>query len=985
MKRFYKKIIPAFIFAFLVCTVQTANAQANSHLINNNTLTSVNSCDLFQMRWDFNTAVTHQNQYNFTIKIQVSDKFEYLGFQPLAYLTNSSQTASPGYITYQFDFTIPPGTGPDAGGTGGFVILDFKAASSGDFTNCVTTNTATLDVDGVANVDSKSHNITIKAQPFWKITKKAAGFVNCNTVRYLIKVESEGCGGTNLYNAQLTESPSDNGQIIGQSSNLGTANGNVFSLGNLIAASAPYEYYVDIQYPATLAPGYLVKNQVSLQGANPDPCKEPAPAKPADFGPINARDSVLLQKIEYGAIPVLKKDLLYTDRNNAQGCQNVYKITLENKTLFAIDQIVIEDDFPCNDLKILSSISSNAPLSAFYVNGTPNTLAGFSGNTPCPMQLKFDFGNYILQPGQTLQILIPFTVLSSAGTMVTNKITASGQGMSAYLNDFCTGDPIVIPQFSGINASHKFEVEKIKPRPIISKSVLTGPSHQPNDPITFRICISNYGGAPFTVNLSDDIDEAVLENITPGDIKVYYDYAANTSCSYNPSNQLPAGTVVFNAGTHLLTGAITVPAQCQLNKYSNVVIEYTTKIKADARPCVYENIANIKNSTINLDAKTKYTVRLSGLFTLNKSVDTDNDGIADNSPVYAGQKVRYSVTFKNITPAPLNNIKIFDNLPGIGDYSIYGGTARNSAVNTVVSSSPAVTVNHYNASNVLVATVASTTSYHAGWIPAVTTATCPTVSGTSSSANSKALSVNLGSFSLPPNEYITLSFFAEVPPTEKATGVTHNDAFICASLNYPGTKPRTCTADPLTNPAMAPSQTPYADFTVYKYEIPCCKGNDFKAGFVNANTTALSNAYNVWNGNFNISYSGPLVQQLTITVVDFEMNFSEPACANLFSVYPYTGTISVPGSTSSVGTLNRQNISYAPYSAFPREIRYGDGNSLVDFSPGLPLNLKILLPSILQIKCCKATAKITLKFSFKDANCNQCDYYYTIPQIEINP
>jgi uncharacterized repeat protein (TIGR01451 family) len=844
------------------------------------------------------------------------------------------------------------------------ITLTLRALPTGDYTSC---NAPVTVLAHYPNGTTATHtlNLTLTAQPLWNVQKTAVGMVNCNTVRYQISIFSDSCNGVcNLYNAQLLELPSSGGIMQNPDpSDPQFINSATTTLPNPLVRGNVYNYFVDIQYPNAVV-GSQVGNAATLNASTPEACGPPAATKARDFTK-NVSSAFTIAPFTHVKMPSLSKG---TDnsRNNAPGCQNMYIIHFRNNTSNNIQNLVITDLFPANLVTMMSGINSNVPVTSYTINGGSPVLLNAMTTGPltlgsAPASIALDFGNIVFLPNDEVNITIPFTINSglTIGTTVHNEVTAVGNGFSLYTTDLCTGTQLTSYFISLGPIAHDFQVQNVQPRPLISKSV-SSPTLTPGQTATFKVCISNYGGNGFTTQFQDQIDQAVFNS--PTNIRVYVDDDEPSECSVDAAHSSNVGGVTYNAGTGLLSGSFSVSAQCQMRHFSNVIIVYDAVVKGTAQPCSYKNTATVSGSFTGspISAEVPFTVDISSKLSYKKTVSLDGISFANQVFASPGQTVWYKVELQNNSSTSITNLRICDNLPYAGDGR--GSTTSLSFAGSAYTPASGATGNFF------------TTQIPA---PAGTPPACPAPTGGNGSSSGKiATLINLGSFILTPGNLTTVIYKAVVDASAPNASVARNTAIICGAFSFP--PGAGCIVPALQNNELLPGITDTATIVIRRHEIACCNGKQFQYTQTSPITlTTRTSNFSSLQTNFQITYNNTDVQQLRVSVADLQISYDQPGCAQENTQLRFLGTMEKLQCSPQIGTLP---YSLAP-SIYHREIVYGSNTTpSQDFTGGLPLQLKISLPTVRAVSCCAMRVRVVLKFSFRDSYCNECVFYQTLPE-----
>ncbi len=151
----------------------------------------------------------------------------------------------------------------------------------------------------------------------------------------------------------------------------------------------------------------------------------------------------------------------------------------------------------------------------------------------------------------------------------------------------------------------------------------------------------------------------------------------------------------------------------------------------------------------------------------------------------------------------------------------------------------------------------------------------------------------------------------------------------------------------------------------------------------NANYTSSNNpnAWGIYSQQFTLN-SNVQMSEIRINVEHFELNSPDPDCIPCKNVPKTWGSLlsaayNGNGFTKPINSLPFNNSQYSN----GRELIYKPG-TLITINNGV-VNVNVAMPNASPIECCVLTAKLCLKFTFKDANCRECTYIYCNEKIEI--
>ena len=177
---------------------------------------------------------------------------------------------------------------------------------------------------------------------------------------------------------------------------------------------------------------------------------------------------------------------------------------------------------------------------------------------------------------------------------------------------------------------------------------------------------------------------------------------------------------------------------------------------------------------------------------------------------------------------------------------------------------------------------------------------------------------------------------------------------------------------------------------VYRFKVDCDDHpNDCPCPYTisvkepSVQTSTLANpAATIAASNFTITGpSGALFTEIRAEVLSYSLTSSKsPDCIGCKS-YPFTwasiytaGTIgAMPPKITMYGGMNVPNFNPSGVNIYknPREVIWNNGGLPFVIPPSL--NMTFLLPPASIIDCCDLTARICVKFTFRDINCKECE------------
>jgi hypothetical protein len=171
-------------------------------------------------------------------------------------------------------------------------------------------------------------------------------------------------------------------------------------------------------------------------------------------------------------------------------------------------------------------------------------------------------------------------------------------------------------------------------------------------------------------------------------------------------------------------------------------------------------------------------------------------------------------------------------------------------------------------------------------------------------------------------------------------------------------------------------------FQIVCDQTPCCpQMNQISIRNSNENLSQQSyqgHDYSLYTTQVSIVGGNTPYTEVRATVVDFELtaNYSNCIdCANLPFTWASLSATTLAGITP-VTTLPSSVTGYVvPSNIYgnPREVVWENNGGLIDLSIPQSTNLSFYLPSESSIPCCGLKAKICVKYSLYDINCNLCE------------
>jgi hypothetical protein len=158
---------------------------------------------------------------------------------------------------------------------------------------------------------------------------------------------------------------------------------------------------------------------------------------------------------------------------------------------------------------------------------------------------------------------------------------------------------------------------------------------------------------------------------------------------------------------------------------------------------------------------------------------------------------------------------------------------------------------------------------------------------------------------------------------------------------------------------------------------PCCPPQTQISIQPGAATYTANNSpgmYGTYSQSFTLNANVP-ISEVRIDVEHFGINSKDPDCISCINKPKTWGSLlgAAYNGTGFVRPINSSPFLSSLY-ANGRELVYKPG-SLITINNGV-VNVNIGMPNKSPVDCCELTAEFCLKFTFKDANCKECVFYY---------
>ncbi|SFV32793.1 hypothetical protein [Thermoflavifilum thermophilum] len=671
---------------------------------------------------DFNLNITlpglgNQNCSGYVVQIQTSNNIT-LGTQPASTPYPFGQTSSnppvfsnpsPIPTTNGYGLNIPfhflPGTTCN-GELGTFKII-IKTTCGNKTDSCVL-------------------NVSLKAiaKNYWKVSKQRVwGNLSGGYVLWRIVIQNTnpnpGIGDLNIYSGTITD------QITGSNIISSVPGISVTGLGTSTASwntgtISVYNTYViyDVWTKMCDPAGTLVQNcvnysfclgkpTISTGPANPNPANpsareitqpdstntlaRPLPTSPAG-GPIlippksfccasatgQACDTVtLVKEPNYGVcFSKFRPNANYI--NWAQGCEGLYVIRACGNcgSNVPLDSLVIRDTFPAGIQ--VTSITVSSPVSGQLQVGS--STFPFSGGSQTytfsspPSGFVFSTTPGQVITNQCVDITVKFTITAPAGTLIQNcaHLNYTNASFSDTVN--ACGVPIPGGQYHGAaTACDTFYVRPPQAIPFIKKCIRNGQSSfNVGDVIPFQIVIINHGQAPLgPVNVQDFLGSPQNLQLVPGSIhyqhgmgafNIYYPWTCSPSWS-QPDTTQPSWVNYTGSGNQNLSWTINgMPGSCYLDSAYYLVIQFDAVVLPQSFGND-TNTATLTGSGWNISSGVPYNVMRLAKIDVSKKVGV-NGQWGTTGFVNPGQIFQYQISLCNVGSVALNNLQVWDALPG---------------------------------------------------------------------------------------------------------------------------------------------------------------------------------------------------------------------------------------------------------------------------------------------------------------------------------
>ncbi|MFK7949325.1 MAG: hypothetical protein AB8G11_17165 [Saprospiraceae bacterium] len=556
-----------------------------------------------------------------------------------------------------------------------------------------------------------------------------------------------------------------------------------------------------------------------------------------------------------------------------------------------------------------------------------------------------------------------------------------------------------------LSDNHEITVVTPQPKLLSAKSICDEDCYTPGDTIRFYLHTLNPGDAPLTQDLviTDNLP-ANLEYL--GNETVHYytsnnnDYKPNgeiceienqekyevTSLSmvtYNnpPNTTSPSWTILASAANPTL---VNIPGP----DFPRIIIGFDCLVNNVAMPNNKgkNGKANLEfNQAVNFVLAADYTMCTLDELQAEKFVSADGGTTFSNQvEVVAGSTVRYQVKLTNTGNTALTNIKLVDDMPHIGDlYLNNGGTTncnpRNSEFEiaaTNFSTLATGTIQHLKNHRPELDTIMNYTAIsNSSNVPVPCSGTIPAILQAAPTGN--GFVIDLDGLVLQPGDSWTFEFDGIVPITAKEGETACNTFLFRASQE--GSSVVLEVGE--TNEACVKIKADDDDTGIGS-------GNDCNCDLCEDLTveelhTEITNenrdceSYQLLTTYLGIT-SPTVFTTIRASVVSYDLSANYTDCikcikkpfmwASLYGHELQEITPSVPIGNSLASPYIVPNHPYTNI----REVIWENPNGF-DLSSGDKLPIEIYLPPVTELPCCELYAKICIRLTFINENCQLCE------------
>lgn len=797
--------------------------------------------------------------------------------------------------------------------------------------------------------------------------------------------------------------------------NLPTRNIGPNQVGITLSPSVSSELYIDILYPCNFIDN-TATNRLSYLDETTTPC--------TFSRTVNANDLTInmlppLQAASGASASIVKRTGApgFTPDFNPGGVV-AFEITFTNTGNTPLRDIVITDVFPSNFTGTHAAFQGT--VTAATQVGNPFTLSALLNNqwqtitnNVYPNAANSGGFRLTVNPSHTLfpNESIRFWVYGTTDPNGYDE-TISNRAVANYLPVY----PNCPPNGSGGNGepgpgvvsiadSNAFSTARRAPRIKIGKLVCPKPCFNVGDEIQFQLHMINEGNAPLDaqgIRITDILPPNLtliggseryylFPYSTPTDHPSFIDCARDTQ--YRRYEVINPGFIASlnNHGATTLSWQIAPnqlipnpnrpsPIPPTYTRHSDrIVITFICRVNNIALPgnSAQNYQVSTNRDSIVADINTRYSVYFmcpKDEITAEKLVSTDGAVFTHQVNAPAGSTVRYQIRLTNTGNMPLTQIRIADDMPHVGDQRLgfYNGQScspRNSQFeisathnSTLNSGSISYFAQHHPC-------VSALFNYSSGSAVTCCGNTQPTA--ISQNPSSQGFYIDLGGLVLQPGDVWTYEFDGTLPRN------LNNGMTSCNSFSY-----RAIRANSSIVLEFGESNT--ACVTIQQESIPsgCDLCKDVVVTPINGRLTPQQTrtgiSYQLLQNRIRIVAPNTRFNQIRVNVIsyEFESNYDECLIADAYAfnnvgvngqefqqVSPFVyvdGQATAPHDNTQHINLNTSEVIWKAPRSF-------------DLSNAVDLPLQFFLPNFSKLECCKVRAKICVRVTFINDECEICE------------
>lgn len=707
--------------------------------------------------------------------------------------------------------------------------------------------------------------------------------------------------------------------------------------------------------------------------------------------------------------------------NYAPGGLVPFEIVFTNTSPFPLQNVVITDVFPNNYIGNHAYSTSNVTTQTQV--GTPIALEFLQNNQWNPITLTtspnasnasgFRYtmpAGYSLMPGESINIIILGNTLTGAfNDTILNTATAT----YAPIIPTCknpNGDVVVVPGENGgfsQSGSATFVTDGNDPKIRIGKLVCEKLCFNVGDEVRFQLHVINLGSAPINGN-GLRITDMLPANLTfIGGSEAFYMFPYSTSGAHpsfvdcendtryrnflinNPSVITSQNTHGANSlSWHIAAGQLTInpnpPSFIQPNytQFSDrIIITFSCRVNNIPIPNnrgFNNNLTTDRNDIVaNIHSSAYYNICPKDELTAQKLVSVDGTHFTNQVNAPAGTNVKYQIRLTNSGNMPLHQIRIVDDMPHQGDRflgSVNGisCSSRNSQFEIGANHTNLLVQGNISFFNQHIPCISALFNYSAINASSNQVTCCGSTRPTTplQTPTSQGFYIDLGNQILLPGDTFIYEFDGTLPPGLN-DGLTS-----CNSFSFRASRVN-------SNVVLELGESNTACVTIENpVQSSCqqCESISVLAvhGRLTPQQTRGGVAYQLLQNRLRILAPQTNFNQIRVNVVSysFESNFDECLICdkNAFNNVGINGDVfqqtspfvMVDGQpTAPFSNTNHLNLNVG-------EVNWRSSQTF-DFSTPVDLPIQLFLPNFSKIDCCKVKAKVCLRITFLNENCEVCE------------